>query len=250
MRAATSSKPAGPRVPVSTAKQLPCNARRSLRPICAAASRPGTAQTRRLCAQLQISQGRCSMADEEPINSGNGAGANPDDSEPQVVTIAQYVKDLSVENPSSPQAFQWQAQPQLDVQFNINVDKVADDIHEVVLKIEVAARVRPGRPFPHRSGLCRPVRAAQHPRGSAAAVPADRSAAPAVPVRPPDHRRRVAERRLPAAAARPDRLRRAYMAQLEAQQAAARPAPAAPMAARRPDAAAEPAEAADETPQG
>ncbi|HEU4704988.1 MAG TPA: protein-export chaperone SecB [Sphingomicrobium sp.] len=85
------------------------------------------------------------MADQDPINRGNGSG--PADGEPQVMTIAQYIKDLSVESPSSPQAFQWQAQPQLEVQFNINVDKVADEIHEVVLKIEVSARSEQGVHF-------------------------------------------------------------------------------------------------------
>src|SRR5687767_2721264 len=85
------------------------------------------------------------MADQDPITRGNGAG-DPD-SEPQVMTIAQYIKDLSVESPSSPQAFQWQVQPQLEVQFNINVGKVADDVHEVVLKIEVAARSDQGIHF-------------------------------------------------------------------------------------------------------
>ena len=85
------------------------------------------------------------MADEDPINRGNGSGEP--EGNPQVATIAQYVKDLSVESPSSPQAFQWQAQPQLEVQFNINVDKVADEIHEVVLKIEVAARSDQGVHF-------------------------------------------------------------------------------------------------------
>jgi preprotein translocase subunit SecB len=85
------------------------------------------------------------MADEEPINSGNGADVPGD--EPQVVTIAQYIKDLSVESPSSPQAFQWQVQPQLEVQFNIAVEKIADEVHEVVLKIEVAARSDQGVHF-------------------------------------------------------------------------------------------------------
>ena len=85
------------------------------------------------------------MADQDPINRGNGSGES--DSDPQVATIAQYIKDLSVESPSSPQAFQWQAQPQLEVQFNIHVDKVADEVHEVTLKIEVAARSDQGVHF-------------------------------------------------------------------------------------------------------
>jgi preprotein translocase subunit SecB len=82
------------------------------------------------------------MAEQEPTatGTGNGNGADPAQGEAQVSIIAQYLKDLSVENPSSPQVFQWQTQPALDVQFNINADKVADDVHEVVLKIEVSAR--------------------------------------------------------------------------------------------------------------
>ncbi|MBA2466890.1 MAG: protein-export chaperone SecB [Sphingomonas sp.] len=85
------------------------------------------------------------MADEESINSPNGSGEPG--TEPQVITITQYIKDLSVESPSSPQAFQWQAQPQLEVQFNINVEKIADDVHEVMLKIEVSARSDQGVHF-------------------------------------------------------------------------------------------------------
>ena len=85
------------------------------------------------------------MADQEPTNGGNGSGVA--ENEPQISILAQYIKDLSVENPSSPQVFQWQDQPSLDVQFNINVDKVADDVHEIVLKVEVSARSENGVHF-------------------------------------------------------------------------------------------------------
>src|SRR3954463_1761261 len=85
------------------------------------------------------------MADQEPTNDGNGSGEPGE--EPQVSVLAQYIKDLSVENPSAPQVFQWQVQPTVDVQFNINVEKVADDVHEVVLKIEVSARSENGVHF-------------------------------------------------------------------------------------------------------
>ncbi|MEQ7872509.1 protein-export chaperone SecB [Sphingomonas sp. ASV193] len=66
-------------------------------------------------------------------------GAEDTDSMPQVGVIVQFIKDMSVENPNSPAVYQWQDQPQLDVQFNINVNRVNDDIHEVVLKIAVKA---------------------------------------------------------------------------------------------------------------
>lgn len=85
------------------------------------------------------------MADQDPNANGNGSGDLG--SEPQVSVLAQYVKDLSVENPSSPQVFSWQVQPTLDVQFNINVEKAADDVHEVMLKIDVSARSENGVHF-------------------------------------------------------------------------------------------------------
>ena len=85
------------------------------------------------------------MADQEPISSGNGSGENS--SEPQVSILAQYIKDLSVENPSAPQVFSWQVQPSLDVQFNIAVNPAGETVHEVVLKIEISARSENGPHF-------------------------------------------------------------------------------------------------------
>ena len=78
------------------------------------------------------------MADE--LNITPAAPIQGADDQPQAATIAQYIKDLSVENPNAPAVYQWAVQPQLDVQFNIGVDKVADDVHEVVLKVEVSAK--------------------------------------------------------------------------------------------------------------
>ena len=88
------------------------------------------------------------MADQDPINpnNGQGPGGGPDDA-PHVSAITQYIKDLSVESPNSPQVFQWQVQPQVDVQFNINVDRVADEVHEVVLRIAVSAKSDNGAHF-------------------------------------------------------------------------------------------------------
>jgi preprotein translocase subunit SecB len=65
--------------------------------------------------------------------------ANGEDTAPAIGLISQYVKDLSFENPNAPAVFQWQGQPNIDVQFNIGANQVADDVHEVVLKITVRA---------------------------------------------------------------------------------------------------------------
>jgi len=87
------------------------------------------------------------MADQDPINpapEGTDQGAAD---QPQATTIAQYIKDLSAESPSSPSVFQWPTQPSLDVQFGITGGKVGDDVHEIILKIEVSAKSDSGTHF-------------------------------------------------------------------------------------------------------
>lgn len=71
---------------------------------------------------------------ENDTGAANGA-----DTAPQIGLIAQYVKDLSFENPSAPAVYQWQVQPRIDVAFNIGSTPVADDVHEVAMKVEVRA---------------------------------------------------------------------------------------------------------------
>lgn len=84
------------------------------------------------------------MADEQ---QGAGNGASEGSFQPQVSIIAQYVKDLSVENPSAPQVYSWQVQPALDVQFNLNVQGAGDNVHEVSLKFDISARSDNGTHF-------------------------------------------------------------------------------------------------------
>ena len=91
------------------------------------------------------------MAENEATNGGgNGAHAANGDGlavGPTAGVLAQYVKDLSFENPNAPVVYQWQGQPQVDVQFNIGSKKVAEEIWEVALKIEAAARAEEGVAF-------------------------------------------------------------------------------------------------------
>ncbi len=72
---------------------------------------------------------------------------NGTDDLPQIGLIAQYVKDLSFENPNAPAVYSWQSQPNIDIQFNIGSDKAADDVHEVSLKITVKAVADVGTAF-------------------------------------------------------------------------------------------------------
>jgi preprotein translocase subunit SecB len=87
------------------------------------------------------------MAEEQGTNGATEPAAPGVDNVPQVGVVAQYVKDLSFENPNAPAVYQWQSQPQMDVQFNIGAQQVGTDMHEVVLKIEIAAKANEGTAF-------------------------------------------------------------------------------------------------------
>ena len=80
------------------------------------------------------------MAEQEGASVGQQTDG--DDQAPQFGIISQYVKDLSFENPNAPAVYQWQGQPQIDVNFNIGANKVADDVHEVALRIEISAKAQ------------------------------------------------------------------------------------------------------------
>ena len=89
------------------------------------------------------------MADEGNVISdlNLGPAANGEDTMPSAGIITQYVKDLSVENPNSPACFQWQDTPEVDVQFNIAAAPVADDVHEVAVKVVVTAKAQAGTAY-------------------------------------------------------------------------------------------------------
>jgi len=80
------------------------------------------------------------MAEEAGAAGTNEQLSNGDDTSPQVGVISQYVKDLSFENPNAPAVYQWQGQPQMEVEFNIGAQKLGDEVHEVTLKINITAR--------------------------------------------------------------------------------------------------------------
>lgn len=68
----------------------------------------------------------------EPLS--NGA-----DTAPVAGVISQYVKDFSFENPNAPAIYQQAGAPKIDVGFNIGAAQVGEDMHEVLLKIDVKA---------------------------------------------------------------------------------------------------------------
>ena len=86
------------------------------------------------------------MAEEKGADVGAGE-ANGSDEQPQLAILAQYVKDLSFENPNAPQVFQSSGQPKLDVNVNVGVTRPGEDVYEVALKINVAAKVEGATSF-------------------------------------------------------------------------------------------------------
>ena len=68
----------------------------------------------------------------------NGAGAA--NSAPQINTLAQYMKDLSFENPNAPRSLAPQERgPNIAIQVNVNAQQLAESDFEVQLKLEGSA---------------------------------------------------------------------------------------------------------------
>jgi preprotein translocase subunit SecB len=66
--------------------------------------------------------------------------ANGADLAPQAGILAQYVKDLSFENPNAPGSLQMQGQPKIEINVNVNARAGGQDMYEVELKIDASAR--------------------------------------------------------------------------------------------------------------
>ena len=64
-------------------------------------------------------------------------GAQANQPPPQLNVLAQYVKDLSFENPNAPRSLtQQQGAPKINIQINVNAKPLAENDFEVELKIE------------------------------------------------------------------------------------------------------------------
>lgn len=83
------------------------------------------------------------MAEE---TTGNGA-INPATTSPaspqQLIINAQYIKDLSFENPRAPQSLiQPSAQPEVEINVDVKARNLGPELYEVVLTINATARAQ------------------------------------------------------------------------------------------------------------
>lgn len=76
----------------------------------------------------------------DPIGPEGGA-------QPQFSVLAQYMKDLSVENPNAPQVFQYKGQPKVDLNYELEVAGVSEDVYEVAIKIQAGVKSDDGQHF-------------------------------------------------------------------------------------------------------
>ena len=138
------------------------------------------------------------------MTTTNGGGAEAsapaNQAAPQLNVLAQYVKDLSFENPNAPRSLQQQqAQPQINIQINVNAKPLADNDYEVDLKIEGRAEVPGLLLFSFELLYAGVFRIVNVPQENLHADHHDRVPAAAVPVRARTDRHRGAQWRLPAA---------------------------------------------------
>ena len=68
-------------------------------------------------------------------------GSNPAEEQAAFNVQKVYLKDVSYEAPNAPMAFNEQGQPELNMNMNQKVGKIADDVYEVVLGITLTCTV-------------------------------------------------------------------------------------------------------------
>lgn len=76
----------------------------------------------------------------EPDSANPGSGEVGNGAAPSMNIMAQYLKDLSFENPNAPESLTNQdSQPQIDISVNVNAKTLAPTDYEVELQLGVKA---------------------------------------------------------------------------------------------------------------
>jgi preprotein translocase subunit SecB len=70
------------------------------------------------------------------ITNGGPAEAPAQGAAPQLMVLAQYIKDLSFENPNAPRSLQGSTQPQINISVNVTANPLSDTDVEVTLRLE------------------------------------------------------------------------------------------------------------------
>lgn len=73
-------------------------------------------------------------------NDAAAGQANQAGQAPGMSIIAQYIKDLSFENPNAPRSLQPREQPKLDINVNVGAQPMGEGQFEVVLTLTASAK--------------------------------------------------------------------------------------------------------------
>ncbi len=85
------------------------------------------------------------MAEEDNTQTEEkSAVAGEQKAQASLNTLAQYVKDLSLENPRAPQSLQSQKQPEIAITVNVNAAPLNENDYEVSLQLEANAKTDEG----------------------------------------------------------------------------------------------------------
>ena len=148
------------------------------------------------------------MSASNGSNGGNTPKPGPDNNQaPQVNVVGQYIKDLSFECPDATRFFRGPGKnPNLQINFNVQVRNLQQDAYEVALSLEGEAKSDEGVLYNIElvyagAFVLRESSSRSNPAGPLYRVPGA-----FVPVRQTPRRRSFARGRVPAAASRPDRL--------------------------------------------
>ena len=83
------------------------------------------------------------MAEETTTNGADGASTPSPAGPQQLILNAQYIKDLSFENPRAPQSLiQQTAQPDVEINVDVKANNLGPEVFEVVLTINATARAQ------------------------------------------------------------------------------------------------------------
>ena len=83
------------------------------------------------------------MAEETTSNGADSASTTSPAGPQQLILNAQYIKDLSFENPRAPQSLiQQTAQPDVEINVDVKANNLGPEVFEVVLTINATARAQ------------------------------------------------------------------------------------------------------------
>jgi preprotein translocase subunit SecB len=83
------------------------------------------------------------MAEETTSNGADGTSTTAPAGPQQLILNAQYIKDLSFENPRAPQSLiQQTTQPDVEINVDVKANNLGPEVFEVVLTINATARAQ------------------------------------------------------------------------------------------------------------